>query len=374
MENWAYAMFNILHTEWSNGWGGQEIRIFLDASVLTEMGHRVTLLTVPQSGLAERAKAAGLRVIEMPMRNAFDPLALSQMIRLFRREKFDVVNTHSSVDSWLGSMAAKITGTPLLVRTRHLSVPLNTHALNFVYKWPHGMVTTAEMIRQRMIQVNGMDGERIVSIPTGVDLKRFDPNLDAGKVKESLKIPPDAKVVTMVAVLRSWKRHDVFLEAAARISQSHDKVYFLVVGEGPQRNGVKTHIDRLNLADRAIMTGYRDDVEKLLAISDVCVLTSESSEGVPQSVLQYQAMARPVVASNAGGIPEIVLDGKSGLVCQVNDPDDVAEKITRLLNDPALASTLGQNARKRVEERHSLKAMAKQTLAFYKRLFHMKAV
>ena len=366
-------MFNILHTEWSNGWGGQEIRIFLDASVLTEVGHRVTLLTVPDSGLAKRAKAAGLRVIETPMRNAFDPLALTQMTRLFRREKYDVVNTHSSVDSWLGSMAAKLSGVPLLVRTRHLSVPLNTHALNFVYKWPHGMVTTAEMIRQRMIQVNGMDGERIVSIPTGVDLKRFDPNLDPGGVRESLRIPRDAKVVAMVAVLRSWKRHDVFLEAAARVSQSHDNVYFLVVGEGPTRSWVKNDIDRLNLSGRAIMTGYRDDVERLLAISDVCVLTSESSEGVPQSVLQYQAMARPVVASNAGGIPEVVQDGHTGLVCRVNDPDDVAEKITRLLNDPALANTLGRNARKRVEERHSLKAMAEQTLSFYQRLFHMKA-
>ena len=367
-------MFNILHTEWSNGWGGQEMRIFLDASVLTQMGHRVTLLTVPQSGLSKRAKAAGLRVIEMPMRNAFDPIALVQMIRLFRREKYDVVNTHSSVDSWLGSMAAKLAGTSLLVRTRHLSVPLNTHALNFVYQWPDGMVTTAKAIRQRMIQVNGMDGQRILSIPTGVDLKRFDPNLDPGDVRESLKIPADAKVVTMVAVLRSWKRHDIFLEAAAKVSQTHDNMYFLVVGEGPTRSWVKNDIDRLNLGGRAIMTGYRDDVERLLAISDVCVLTSESSEGVPQSVLQYQAMAKPVVACKAGGIPEVVLDGRTGLLCQVKDADDVAEKISRLLDDPALASTLGRNARKRVEERHSLEAMAEQTLAFYRQLFHMKAV
>lgn len=365
--------FNILHTEWSGGWGGQEIRIFHDLQVLESMGHQTTLMAVPEGMIAEKAEKAGLRVIRQPMRNAFDPTALWKMVSLFRREKFDVVNTHSSVDSWLASAAAKIARTPVLVRTRHLSVPLKTHPFNFVYQWPDGIVTTAEMIRRRMIDVNGMDENRVISIPTGVDLTRFDPGLDPGNLREELGIESGSRIVTMAAVLRSWKRHEVLLEAVGRLVEKHPEVRVLIVGEGPYRPWVEGHVERLGLKDRVIMTGFRTDIPKLLAISDVCALTSESSEGVPQSVLQYQAMARPVVACRAGGIPEVIEDGATGLLAPPNDIDAVASAVSRLLEDKGLAEKLGQNARKVIEEKHSLKTMAETTLDFYDRIYKAKA-
>ena len=165
--------FKVLHTEWSNGWGGQEIRIFEDLRMLNRLGHEAMLLTVPGSGIGAQAAAAGMRVVEMDMNHSFQPAALWKMVRLFRDERFDIINTHSSVDSWLASAAFKLVRGGILVRTRHLSVPLNTHMFNMVYRWPDGFVTTAEVIRRRMIDVNGMDPDRVISIPTGVDLERF---------------------------------------------------------------------------------------------------------------------------------------------------------------------------------------------------------
>ena len=172
----------------------------------------------------------------------------------------------------------------------------------------------------------------------------------------------------MVAVLRSWKRHEIFLKAAARLASTRPELMFLVVGEGPYRPWVEDHVREFGLEDRVIMTGHRTDVPRLLAASDVCALTSESSEGVPQSVLQYQAMARPVAACEAGGIPEIVRHGVTGLLCPVNDAAAVAAAIGRLLDDENLARGLGEAARRQVVERHSLEAMAGTTLAFYEKL------
>lgn len=364
--------FNILHTEWSNGWGGQEIRIFHDIKVLMDMGHRVTLMAVPDGQMAERCREAGMRVIKQPMRHNMDLFTVIKMAGILKKEKFDVVNTHSSVDSWLASPAAKLAGTPVLVRTRHLSVPVNYHFFNMVWKWPDAFVTTAEMIRERMVNVNGMDGDRIVSIPTGIDLTVFNPEVDPGNLRSELGLKPEHKVLTMVAVLRSWKRHDIFLEAAALLVKERPEVMVLVVGEGPVRTKVEDKIKELGIEDRVIMTGHRTDVPRFLAISDLCALTSESSEGVPQSVLQYQAMGKPVVAASSGGIPEVVEDGVTGLLCPPNDVKAVAGAMARILDDENLASSLGRNGLKQVRSEHSIQVMAEKTLNLYERLYNEK--
>ncbi|MEW5725367.1 MAG: glycosyltransferase [Thermodesulfobacteriota bacterium] len=364
--------FNVLHTEWSDGWGGQEMRILLDAQVLTGLGHRVTILTVPDGGIAQKARAAGVPVLECPMRHAFSLPALYRLTRLFLREGYDVINTHSSVDSWLASMAARLARRPVLVRTRHLSVPLHHHALNFVYRMPDGFVATAELIRRDLIERLGLDPRRVVSIPTGVDLARFDPGLDPGPVRRELGLAAEHRVVTMLAVLRSWKRHEVFLEAAARLAPRRPDLRFLIVGEGPRRGAITSRIEELGLQDRVFLTGHRADVPEVLAATQVCVLTSESSEGVPQSVLQAQAMAKPVAATAAGGIPEVVEHEKTGLLCPVNEAGAVAAAIARLLDDSGLAGALGRNARRQVERRFSQEAMAGATVEFYGRLHELK--
>lgn len=362
----------ILHTEWSDGWGGQEIRILADAMVLTGMGHEVTLLVCPGGGLNRNAREQGLPVIEMRIRHAYDLGALGRLAALFRREKYDVVNTHSSVDSWVAGAAAKITGVPVLVRTRHLSVPVSKNPFNVVYRWPDAIVTTAEMIRRRMIVDNGVRPERIVSIPTGIDLGKFDPGLDPGDLGRELALAPEHRVVTMVAVLRSWKRHEIFLEAAARLIPERPELRFLVVGDGPGRNRVSNKIKDLGIEDQVVMTGYRTDIPRILALTEVCALTSESSEGVPQSVLQYQAMAKPVVACSAGGIPEVVQDGQTGLLCPINDSQAVAAALGRILDDRELAARLGRAGRRQVEEKHSLEVMASSTLELYRNIYRGK--
>ncbi|MFH1091883.1 MAG: glycosyltransferase [Pseudomonadota bacterium] len=277
----------VLHTEWSDGLGGQEMRILLEAKTIAALGHQVTILSRPGCRIVDQARETGLRVIETPMRESYDLPALFRLVMLFRRERFNVINTHSSVDSWLASAAAKLTRAPVLVRTRHLSVPVSDHFLNFVYRWPDGIVVTAEATRRRLIEVNRIDPERIATIPTGVDLNRFHPDLDPGDIRARLGLAPGLRVATMVAVLRSWKRHEVFLEAAAELAANRPELRFLVVGEGPRRPHIEEKIRELNLGQKVIMTGHRLDIPEILAISDVTALTSESSEGVPQSVLQY---------------------------------------------------------------------------------------
>ena len=365
--------WSVVHTEWSDGFGGQEHRILLECREMIRRGHRALVVCRPEAELRRRAEEAGVPVHPLPIRSSFDPGAVAGMVRLFRREKVDVVNTHSGKDSWAGSMAAKIAGVPLLLRTRHISVPVRRGWYNLIYRWPDGYVTTGEMIREHLIGV-GIDPGRVVSIPTGVDMARFSPDVSGEAVRAELGLGRGEPLVSMIGVLRSWKRHDVFLDAIRLLRERGIALKGLIAGEGPRRDAIEKEIGEKGLKDVAVLAGYREDVPEILAAAQVVLLTSDRFEGVPQVILQALAMGRPVVASPIGGIPEVVHHGTTGFLCPVGDPAAYADAAGRLLADPSLRKRLGTAGRELVLSRYSSTAMCEKTEAFYERLARGKGV
>jgi glycosyltransferase involved in cell wall biosynthesis len=367
--------YTILHTEWSSGWGGQEQRIILESRKMMELGHRVIIACQPGSGILAKALESGIPTEEVIIRGNYDLRAVFDLYRLIRKEGITVVNTHSGKDSWVGGFAAKLGGTPLLIRTRHLSVPVSTNPLNIVYRLPDGIITTGVAIRDVMIATNHIPPEKIVSIATGVSLGRFDKEHIDGKVlKQRLGLPEDCLVVTMVAVLRSMKRHDLLISAAGLLKDRFPTAKYLLVGDGPGREGIEKLIDEQGLSDRIILTGYRNDIPEILALSDMVVLTSDRFEGVPQSLSQAMAMALPVVASPVGGIGELIMDGETGLLAETGSAEAYADAIATLLGDDGLRKKLGEAARKHIVDNYTDDAMIKSTLSFYEKLLERKRI
>jgi glycosyltransferase involved in cell wall biosynthesis len=364
-------VWSIVHTEWSDGYGGQEHRILLECGEMMRRGHRVRIACRPEAELFPKAQEAGIPVTPVPIRSSADLSAIRALFVLFRRESVHVVNTHSGKDSWVASIAAKIAAVPLLVRTRHISVPIRRHAFNLVYRWPDGYITTGEIIREHFL-AEGIAADRVVSIPTGVDPERFFPAVNGSRVRREFGIAPDAFLVVMVGVLRSWKRHDLFLEAVHLLRERGVPVRALVSGEGPQREKISAAIRELGLSETVTMTGYREDVPEILSASDVLILPSDRFEGVPQVILQALAMARPVVASPVGGIPEVVHSEKTGLLCTTGNAAAFAGALARLAGDPRLGERLGEAGRALVLVRYTVAAMCERTEAFYSRLASMK--
>ncbi len=365
--------YRILHTEWSSGWGGQEQRIILECRKAMERGHEVLIACQPGSGILERAQEAGIPTVIVRMRSGYDPQAVLELVRVIRRWKANVVNTHSGKDTWLGSIAARFAGVRLLVRTRHLSVPISTSPFNFVHRMADGIITTGETIRQELITRNRLPAERILSIATGVAIKRFDPqSVDASVVRGELGLPQDAQVVTMVAVLRSMKRHDLFVEAARILGNRFPSAHFLIVGDGPGREWIEGLVRNAGMEDRIIMTGYRQDVEAVMAASDVVVLTSDRNEGVPQSLSQAMAMGRPVVAAPVGSTAELVRDGETGLMATCGDASSFADSIARLLENPDLRRRIGEAARQHILNNYTDDIMIDRTIAFYDQLLRAR--
>lgn len=359
--------FRILHTEWSSGWGGQEQRILLECSKVIELGHTVIIACQPDSGIIRGARERGIPVAEVVMRQSYDPKALMDIYRLIKKHEINVVNTHSGKDNWLGGLAAKLAGTPLLVRTRHLAFPISNNPFNFINKLADGIITTGQSVRNNLIENNKIPPERIVSIPTGVPLERFSQPTDSRKLLDELGIKEGSKIVTIVAILRSVKRHDVFLDAAKLLLEKQQNLRFLIVGDGPCKDDIKRHIKELGLEKFVIMTGHREDVPNIFAVSDVVALTSDN-EGVPQSLSQAMFMGRPVVAAPVGGIPDLISDGITGLFAEAGNPASFAEKIAMLINNSVLCTKLANAAHTHIIEEFTDTIMAQKTLEFYKRL------
>lgn len=357
----------ILHTEWSDGWGGQEIRIIEESKGVAARGHRVKILARPQCRILAKAREAGLATRELETRGSFDFRAIRSLRKIIAEENADIVNTHSSVDSWIGGLATR--GLPVkLVRTRHLSSNVPRHAFNVVYRLPDAVVTTGEAVRRQLIQHCRLDPDRVVSIPTGVDVEKFIPQSPDLETKRALGIPDSMPVVTMVAVLRRFKRHDLFLEMATAFRVETDAIRFLIVGEGPQRANIENIINSRKIRDCVILTGHCDDVRPILALSDVVVLSSDSGEGVPQAIAQALAVGRPVVATDVGGVSELVKHEVTGLLVPPNDARSLFHAVKRLIREPALAAELGRQGREHVVRNFSKELMVQKTLDLYARL------
>ncbi|MEI9998455.1 MAG: glycosyltransferase [Verrucomicrobiota bacterium] len=172
----------------------------------------------------------------------------------------------------------------------------------------------------------------------------------------------------MISVLRSWKGHGTFLDAASTLlAAGKRKVHFVIAGDGPGRDELAAKLANPPWKGNVTLLGHRADVPNVLASLDVLVLPSFAHEGIPQIILQAQAMLRPVVATRIGGIPEVVKDGVTGLLIEPRDAAALAQKVALLLEDEALAQRLRKAGRAQIEARHSLDAMGGPLLALYER-------
>ncbi len=360
-------MYSILHTEWSNGWGGQEIRILEECRGMAARGHRVELAGCPEGKLRPRAEAAGLTFHPLAMAGPWDIKALWRLKALIRRRGIQVVHTHSSVDAWLGGMAARLAGVAC-VRCRHLSVPVSKNPLNIVYRLPQAVITTGQGIRRHLIEDYGLPAERVTSIPTGVDTQRFAPAPPDPALQAELGLEAGQPVVAVVAVLRSWKRHDLFCQMAGQVLPKRPDTRFLIVGDGPGRARVEGYLEDMRLRPQVIMTGHREDIERILPLCAVCVLVSDKAEGVSQAVLQELAMERAVVASQAGDLPEVVRHGQTGLLVAPGELEPLTAAVLRLLDDPELRQGLGRAGRRLVLDTYSREHMLKATEEVYARV------
>jgi len=333
----ANDKLRILHTESSHGWGGQEIRILTEARGMQDRGHEVMIATTGNAELLPAAAKLGLRTAVLPMGRKRIPELLGVRAWLAQNHgSFDVINTHSSTDSWLVSLSrATIPGCPPILRTRHVSTTVNT---SFTTRWLYlnataHLVVTGEALRRQLHEQNGFPLDHMTSIRTGIDLDRFRPR-DKSATRKQLGVPKKT-VIGILATLRDWKGHDYLLDALLVLRRQFPDLYLLVVGDGPRRTHLEGRVDELGLRDIVRFAGNQDNAEQWLATMDVFALPSYGEEGVPQAIMQAMACGLPVISTRVGAIPEAVVADRTGLLIPTRDSVALTAAISDLLQDSA---------------------------------------
>jgi glycosyltransferase involved in cell wall biosynthesis len=361
----AGAPLRVLHTESSLGWGGQEIRVLTEARGVARRGNEVLLAAPRESRIYAEAVRYGIIALPLPIarKGLVGPFALRV---LFGRRRFDVVNTHSSTDSWCAAIACATMGSaPPLVRTRHISAPAPRNAAT---RWLYTraaarIVTTGEKLRRQVIEETGAAEANVLSIPTGIDLERFRP-ADRGAARAALGLARDGLLIGIVATLRSWKGHRHLLAAFAALPRSD--VRLVIVGDGPQRAALEALAVELALGERVRFAGNQAEVAPWMQALDVFCLPSYANEGVPQALMQAMACGLPVVTTPVGSIEEIVANGVTGVLVPPEDPARLREALAGLLADAPRREALGRSARAAALERFGEERMVERMLEVFR--------
>ena len=377
-------MPEVLHLINSFHQGGTERQAVQLARLLKDGGRYRPRLACLDGGGTLRAEAERLdlgEIPEFPLNSFYDRNAarqLRRLVRFMREQEFAVVHAHDFYTNVLGMAAAALARVPARVASRRDILGFRTPAQSFVerraFNLAHRVLVNAGAVRDFLVGA-GVPERKVVVLYNGLDTKRVEQpeGFERGAALEALGLPRGRRFVTIVAnVQHEIKDHPTFLRAARSVKDAVPDAAFVIAGEGRLMDSLRAYADELGLGGDVFFVGRCERVAELLAVSDVCVLSSKA-EGFSNSILEYMAAARPVVVTEVGGAREAVTEGETGFLVAPGDDRAMAERVTLLLREPERARAMGERGRRVVREKFSCEAQLASVEALYDQLLSRAA-
>lgn len=356
--------------------GGAEQQLLELVKGLNKSKFRIIVLTLSRGGTLEPEfrKVPGVRLIGLKRKGISGFLILLKIIAILRRIKVDVVQPFITPAIFYSILPALICGTPVKIVTER-SGPGRKNGTPFRYRiyllaedlltrFTDCSVANSEAGKRYLIE-RGINPSRVKVIYNGINLNRLnaaDEKVD--EIRHKLGVSPTGKIVGMIATMFPVKNHTMFLNAAARICHFIPDVRLALVGSGPLHSNLERLACDLGLESKVIFFGDQRDVGAYLKAFDIAVLTSDT-EGCSNFLLEAMALGKPIVATDAGGNRELVYNGANGVLVPPRDAEALADAIINLLNNPALAQSMGQAGKERVTTQFSLENMVSQYESLY---------
>lgn len=313
-----------------------------------------------------------------------DGKALWKLYSLMRKERPHIVHTHTAKAGFLGRLAARMAGVPVIVHTFHGHVlhgyygPVKNQVLRRVEQslaWATDrLVTVSEQVKNDLVGYGIAKAEKISVVPLGFDLEPFlKSNKLRGEFRQEMSLSQEHKLIGIVGRIFPIKNHALFLESAARIVAQEPAARFVIVGNGVLRPALENQARELGIIDRVLFTGWRGDIPRICADLDVLVVSSDN-EGTPVSAIEAMAAGCPVVATCVGGLPDLIENHKTGRLVPPRDAAALASAVLDLLQSPHTARELGRNAQEFVRQRFTVRRLLGDMDQLYSQLLEEKAI
>jgi sugar transferase (PEP-CTERM/EpsH1 system associated) len=299
-----------------------------------------------------------VRLIQLDRRPGNDPRLVWRLFQLFRRERPDIVHTHAWGTLVEGYVAARLARVPVVMHGEHGTLqagPWQARVQRVVWSRVDRLLSVSSRLAERMADTVGVPLERITVVRNGVDLQRFSAT-PRQVARAAFDCPGDAVVLGHAGRLVPVKNQEALVQAAALLRERGLRFHVLIAGDGPLRDALAQQVTALDLHGCVHLLGHRGDVERLYAALDVYVLCSRS-EGMPNTILEAMAAGVPVVATQVGGVDEVVVRGATGLLVPAGDTAALADALARLISDVHLRERMGAQARAHAERHFSVAAM-----------------
>lgn len=357
--------------------GGSERQALALTRLLHDDGRvDVFAATLNREGvLLDEAESLGIGEIpEFPLTSFFDLNFVKQVRRCadhLRDNKIDIVHTHDFYTNIFGMAAASLAGVKVRIASKRETGGMRSGTQRLVERLAFGrsnaIVVNSVAVREYLIN-QSISANKIRVVYNGLDLSRFGMAGSRAEILSGFGHAADVRYITLVANLRhNVKNIPMLLRAARRIAEKFADVHFIIAGEGELEGELRAFAANLGVADRVNFIGRCTDVPSLLSISYACVLTS-TAEGFSNSILEYMAAGRPVVATNVGGAAEAIVEGETGYLVASDDDAALAERLSILLTDRGLATAFGEKGKAIVGAKFSTAAQLEKTIGLYQEL------
>jgi L-malate glycosyltransferase len=357
-----------LHIDTARTWRGGQNQVLLTVLGLRALGHRSMLVAHAAGELRQRAKE-GLELVPLAPKTEMDLNAAWRLSRLIKKLRPDVIHAHDPHAVAMAALALSMStelDKPPLVASRRVDFHIKGNALSrWKYRQVDCFICASDAIRQ-MVVADGVPPGHVVTVHEEIDLERVAASPPVN-LHQELWLPHNAPIVGNVAALVPHKGQRHLIEAAAIVVRSVPDARFVIAGEGELRPALEKQIKDHHLEKHVFLTGFRPDVLSMHKAFDLFVMSS-ITEGLGTSLLDAMACGKPIVATTAGGMPEVVVDGKTGLLVPPRDHERLAAAIIRLLGDERARQAMGAAGAARVRELFSAERMVQDTLGVYGRL------
>ena len=344
----------ILYSCLSKSWGGMEMYSLTVIRKVLERNHQVELLCIDESRLHIEANNLGIIIHPIKASGYFHPITVFKVALLIRKNEYDLIHAQASKDLWVIVPALKLLSLKaLLFFTKQVGSFIEKK--DFLHRFLYNRVATAfaisTVIKNNLIETTPLKAEKIKLVFNGVDVSKFNPaKTNRKRTRQEFKFEDQEIVIGMIARFSPGKGHEEFIKAAKQVSDKFNNLKFIIVGEASRGEddyalSIKNLAVQLGLGN-ILFAGFRSDTPNVLSAMDIFIFPSHA-EAFGIALIEAMAMERPTICANSDGVLDIAVDNETGLLFNVKDADDLAEKMEILILDPEKCKTMGKNAAKK---------------------------